>query len=284
MNFGRLLTDAAHALRHPTIWMWGILAAVANHGLALYLPTPTAAPPSLDPALLRQELLAQTQQFFILIADTGQVTRWLLAAVGGLAILWLATALAQGGLIAGVGHSQPTLRPQMRTAVGWLWRFATVDTILLFPPFLITLCMLLAASAGALRLVRQAEGLTADQILQTLAMVGGCVLVLTCLLIPVGLFITLLRHLALRAAVLGQMDTRASIRWAWHALRQQPWPILLIGFILLVLASMGNSLAAPFSGWPVAHFGVGVACTAVFTAYSSAVWTHLYQSLANDIH
>lgn len=284
----KLLTAAFAQLRRPVVWVLGGMAAVGGELLTAFLPAlPTADSLAFDPNNLQEELLVQTQQFFLFIAQTERVIGYLLAAVVALLILWLLSAFAHGGLIAAVGLGQEGVGPNLRTAAGWLWRVLLLDTVLLFPPFLVALFMLLTASWGAISLATEEVGVTADDLLRTITLTLAGITLLACCLVPVGLFIALLRHLALRAATLGQMATRASIRWAWQALRHHLGLILLAVFVLWVVGLGVGVLATPLNALETAVpplaipiFALRWSAAAGVAGFGSAVWTLLYQHLA----
>lgn len=283
-----LLTAAFAQLRRPVVWVLGGMAAVGGELLNTVLPAPpTAESLAIDPNNFQEELLVHTQQFFLFIGQTERVIGYLLAAIFALLILWLLSAFAHGGLIAAVGFGQEGLRQNLGTAAGWLWRVLLLDTVLLFPPFLVALFMLLTASGGAFSLATAEVGVTAEQLLRTITLTLGGIIALACCLVPVGLFIALLRQLALRAATLGQMATRASIHWAWQALRHHLGTIVLAVFVLWVVGLGMGVLATPLNALETAVpllaipiFALRLILAAGVAGFGSAVWTLLYQQLA----
>jgi hypothetical protein len=65
-----------------------------------------------------------------------------------------------------------------------------------------------------------------------LGLSGGLTGLLLCAIVPVGVFVYVLRLLAFRAVVLEGLSARASLAQAWRLLRSQPGPIIVL-FLLL---------------------------------------------------
>ena len=288
-----LFRRAGGQLRRPVVWLLGGMAAVGGelfNALLSTLPMPSTLPSGGDTALRQEQLLRATQQFFeVILEQTGLVVAYLFTAVGGLLLLWFLSVFAHGGLMAAVAYGHESLATNLRTAAHWLWRLILLDTALLFPPFVLALLTLLVLSGGMIRIATQEAGVTAEQLVQIILLTLGCMTLLLCCLVPVGLFITLLRHLALRAATLGQMTTRASLAWAWHTLRHHLVAVLLAAVALLlvgmatsvVLAPLGwLETAVPWLFWPAA--AVRWLASAAVAGFSSAVWTLLFLSMKDE--
>lgn len=291
MNIGRLFSEAGRLLRqHKTLWFLGGLAALATEALTItvrLLTGETGGTAVTNPLLSLQILLNAANQ-------TQTAILAVIALMAVLLIVWLLSAIAEGGLITGVikaqTESQLQFIPQLRRGLSVLWRFIAIDTILFFPLFLVLLLALLL-SGGALAALAIAIENGGSIPEASTAVVGASIgaACFACLTLPVGLLTFLYRLLAFRAAAVDDLSTRASIGVVWPLIKQHLGYLLLVGFIILTLRIVGAVaqmiiaavLPTDGSSWG-AEIGLiitGLLLTTLLHTYGSAVWTLFYQQL-----
>lgn len=216
-------------------------------------------------------------------------------------VAWLGGAMAEGGLIAGVGkllESRPVTVWQCFGAGGRLLaRFILADTVIFLPLFLYLLALLLLFGGGLLLFVVIVANNQVD-VNGALAVlgVGGlvCGLPMVVLLVPAGALTWLFRLLAFRAIALEGQPVGQSIRQAWRLILSRPGSLILAGAFWWIIGRLAGWLIAlltlPFNtlalgGETLGNMGlvigalVGLIPQAFVYLLVTAGWTVAYQQL-----
>lgn len=233
VNHSTLFRHAAVlAWRNRWLWLIGLLATLGSLSSSLLLRGVLL--PRLGLLLEEGEALAVPGRPF------NWTTLLAVSAAGLLFILglWLAGVLADGALIHAVNRleaQQPASLPSALSASAkLLGRFVAVDTLIFLPPALLLAAAGLVGTGGLLALayVVSQPGASQTSVVAILGLSGGLTGLLLCAIVPVGVFVYVLRLLAFRAVVLEGLPARASVARAWGLLRSQLGPIVVL-FLLL---------------------------------------------------
>lgn len=289
MDYGRLFSQSWHSLRQqPALLMFGLMATAGTEAAATYTAQQLGAETTLDVAKIEA---AVSRNFENVLGNIGL----LLAALLFIAAIWLVTTIAEGGLILAVGRATngdpPPLTAALRGGLNLLWRFILIDTVIFFPLFIVLFTALIVLSVAIFNLVLGFAEYDAAAIEQTALIGGGCLLLLGCIVLPVGVVSFIGRALAFRAAALNGLETRASLRQMWHLIRSRTAAVLLIWFVLWLLRLIARLLlrqpllylsAALGSAATGVGLLINLALGAALFTFSSAVWTHAYPQLTLD--
>ena len=166
-------------------------------------------------------------------------------------ILWLVALSARGGLIAGAvqldrGQGKPTFRSAFSRGWHKVWRLAGMTIVLYALPVIVFLALVVGFIVLAGGAAFMASGM--DNPSGALgAGIGGLALVflcLMCLLIPVGIMLSLIYPFAFRGIMLRDLGVMDSIRHGWRTLKSNFGEIILlalafflIGIIILIIAA-----------------------------------------------
>lgn len=157
-------------------------------------------------------------------------------------LIWLVSLAAKGGLIGSVARLErgaPVDGFGQAFRIGWhkVWRLAAL-TIVLFGIIILLvlgLVLIFVLSGGALAAVFGTGGADESALFAGLGILGLCLLALLCLLIPLGIFLSLIYPFAMRGAVLRDMSVGDSIRHGYQVLRDNLGIILLLSLAFLIL-------------------------------------------------
>ena len=166
-------------------------------------------------------------------------------------ILWLVALSARGGLIAGAAQLDRGLgKPTFRSAfgLGWrkVWRLAGMTIALYALPviaFLVLVVGFIVLAGGAAFMASGMENPSGA----LGAGIGGLALVflcLMCLLVPIGIALSLIYPFAFRGIILRDLGAMDSIRHGWRTLKEHLGEIILlalafflIGIIIIIIAA-----------------------------------------------
>ncbi|KPK90779.1 MAG: hypothetical protein AMJ88_15310 [Anaerolineae bacterium SM23_ 63] len=163
-----------------------------------------------------------------------------IAVVCGLLLLallfWVLAAIGNGGLIAGFQMAETgesvTLGSAFQQGISYFWKLLVIQLI-------IGLASLLVFGSGII-------GGVLFSIL-TLGLGLICLIPFICLLVPIGIAISIYTLLTQIALIVEELDIGAAFRRAWEIFRSNPGQIILMGLILGVGGFVvGLILAIPF--------------------------------------
>jgi len=181
-----------------------------------------------------------------------QIERWLqsipeeawiaigLAVVCGLLLLalvfWVLAAIGNGGLIAGFQMAETgetvTLASAFRQGIRYFWKLLVIQLILglaslmVFAPVIIGIVLLAFLTLGI--------GLI-------------CLIPLICVLVPLGIVITIYTLLTQIALIVEELDIVTAFKRSWEVFRSNPGQVIVMGLILGVGGFVvGLILAIPF--------------------------------------
>lgn len=167
-----------------------------------------------------------------------------LAACVGLIIgilIWLVSLAAKGGLIGAVARLErgaPVDGFGQAFRIGWhkVWRLAALSIVLFGIIILIVIGLILVfvLSGGALAALFGSGG-DEGTLFAGLGILGLCLLLLLCLMIPLFIFLSLIYPFAMRGVMLRDMGVGDAIRHGYQVLRDNLGIILLLSFGFLIL-------------------------------------------------
>lgn len=287
MDFGRIFAQSWHILKtHWVLWGLGFLGALGAIILKFYISF-TIGTPSLTMA--NQEQLAADITEAIL--DTQNALLFLGGLLVVLLVVWLVTALAEAGLIWGVANGeQSRLTPPavFQQALTGMWRLVVLDTLILFPLFVVVLTMLLGVLAAVGYLVSRSTALNDTHIFQTIIFLTLCLACSACISLPIGLLTIWFRLLSFRYNLLHQMGAWASLTAARQLLRTHLFDIVILWLVTtagaVALSVVENALNLGFNflptvlGTPLTFFNSWVIGGLWYTIHST-LWTVTFQRL-----
>lgn len=256
MDYGDLFTRAWNLTwRHKWLYLLGFLAALgsaggsggsSNAGLNYTVPANTlsALPTTGDP-------LALFERFWTLYGPA-IVAFGILALVLAI-VLWLVRLTAQAGLIGAAATldagGQITFWQALTQGFGKLGRMIGLSVVL-FGPFV--LVALFAAAWFGSQFVTLIGGLLYESLDpvqladagRRLSVFGTAAFCLTCLLIPLLLFVNLLFPFAQRSAVLEDQGVFGSIGRGWAVIRDHLGTVLILALFLVVIGIVVGILVA----------------------------------------
>lgn len=315
MPLETLLMYAAGATwRHRWWWVFGLMATagglltnLAFRGVSWYSAGKVQIS-SLD-------FQAWLEQFANLGALIGGGTAIFLLAI----VLWLASAMAEGGLIVAVAardhEVEPGLGSALGTGAGLLGRLIGIDSLLFLPLFLLAIALLVLGFGGLAGLVVAANrpGVQAADLLLVAVVTTGAGLALMLLMLVTGAVIMIMRALAFRATAMEGLSAVDSIRRSWALLRHSAPSIIALALVLAAIRSLvglplrvasglalglgwtqflsnafgpglensGLSMVAAVSGVALAFLGWLV--SGVMNAFGSASWTVSYEKWSAEM-
>lgn len=306
MDYGEIITRAwTITWNNKFLWVLGFLAALTSAG---------SNGNSIQNTFDGSDFANNPQ----LAAQLGAMALGLscVALIVGL-IFWLLSIVARGGLIDGVNRiddgENVTLGEAFSAGTRAIWRLLGVY-ILAFLPLIImgfVLAVLLVMTIGgavALETMMQNPDEAAAAIAGSFGLLGICMCLLICAMIPLGFVITLVAEFAARGAVIQQKGVIESLSHGWNVLKDNLGPVILIWLILfvigiavafalgIVMLPLALVISAPMitsaingglpSGGSIAWMGVGSICLGIFGAalmsivqtWTSAIWTLAYKA------
>jgi hypothetical protein len=168
---------------------------------------------------------------------------WIAIAIGLVCVIlllalvfWVLAVIGNGGLIAAFQMAETgetvTLGSAFQKGMGYFWKLLAVQLILGLATLLIFLPVILGA-----------VGLS----VLTLGIGMICLIPLICLLIPLGIIITIYTLLTQISLIVEDLDIASAFRRGWEVLRSKPGEIAVMGLILVVGGFVvGLILAIPF--------------------------------------
>ena len=243
-DFGRFFPQAIHLLRKsPSLWWLAVLGAITQE---LFNSTSTfwATTTSFN------EL--SPEAFFSQITAWGESPRsMILFALGLTAVLlviWLVTAVANGGTIVGTQarlQEHPfSFKEGVQHGRRLLWPIVVVDTIIFFPIFIIALLMLIVLGGGLGFAIAQSNTTpnNTDGLITTLLITLLCLIPLIILTIPIGLLTAIYRYITIRDIALNNTNPRESIRRVWPLLKQAWQGVLVLSVLVIALSALPTAL------------------------------------------
>ncbi len=167
-------------------------------------------------------------------------------------LLWLVSLAAKGGLITGVSdldHGQPT-RFGQAFRQGWRKLLPLIGmTLLLYSVVIILAIVLGVASAGTIAgAIAAGTSADSDALMGILGTAGFLFLCLLCLLVPLGIVLSLIYPFAYRGIMLRNLGVVDSIRHGWRVLRDNLGQILLLGLVFFVIGLIVGAIAIGIVG------------------------------------
>jgi hypothetical protein len=168
---------------------------------------------------------------------------WIAIAIGAICLVllmalvfWVLAVIGNGGLIAAFQMAETgetvTLGSAFQKGMSYFWKLFVIQLIL----GLATLFVFLPVTLGVV-------GLS----VLTLGIGLICLIPLICLLIPLGIVITIYTLIAQIALIVEDLDIPSAFRRGWEVMRSKPGEILVMGLILVVGGFIiGLILAIPF--------------------------------------
>jgi hypothetical protein len=231
-------------------------------------------------------------------------------------IFWLVSIVARGGLIDGVNRiddgEKVTLGEAFSAGTSAIWRLLGIY-ILAFLPLIImgiVLGVVFAMTIGgavAMDTMMQNPDEAASAIAGSFGLLGICMCLLICAIIPLALVLGQIAEFAARGTVIQKMGVMDSLSHGWNVLKENIGPVILLWLILfviglvvffalgIVMLPLGLVIIAPMftsamdGGFPsaanIAWMGIGSICLGILGAalmsviqtWSSAIWTLAYK-------
>lgn len=308
MDYGELITRAWHITwNNKFLWVLGFLAALTSAG---------SNGNSFQNSFNESDFAANPQ----LAAQMGAMVLGLTCVfmIIGL-ILWLLSVAARGGLIDGVNRiddgEQITLGQAFAAGTSKIWRLIGVYILAYLPliilGFVVGIVAVMAIGGSvAMGTMMQNPEEAGAAIAGSMGLLGLCLCLLMCALIPVGFILFFVAEFGSRAAVIQDMGITDSLRQGWQVFRANLGPVFIIWLIMLFVGIL-FSIAVGIVMVPAALlvFGPmfisifnndgamtgmnmvwalgGSICLGIFGAllmsvvqtWSSAVWTLAYKQL-----
>ncbi|MDJ0752605.1 MAG: hypothetical protein QNJ45_03740 [Ardenticatenaceae bacterium] len=275
----QLSTTADILKRQPAVWGFAFLSAIVLEFSQTAAPLPFNLPA--DPTSFAEinQLIGEIEA---LGGNPAALARWGFSIFALLVGVWVVTALNQAGLI----HAAAEMVQKKKTSLIGGWRFGfkkliplvVIDTIVLFPIFLLTLLIIIDLVAILLSLVFDSGGM-AGRVNWGTVTAGLCLIPLLVIYPFAGAATALYRAIAIRLALVGGHPARSAIKAVRPLLRQQWRSLLVTGMVTLVLLAafstaggLFDSLAGALSAsWLQVIFQTIFA--AVRIALLSILWT-----------
>jgi hypothetical protein len=151
-------------------------------------------------------------------------------------ILWVLAAIGNGGLIAGFQMAETsqtvTLASAFQLGIRYFWKLLVIQLILGLASFLV----LAPVIVGIILLS-----------IFTLGLGLICLFPLICLLVPLGIAISIYTALVQIALIVEELDIFVAFKRSWEVLRSNPGQVIMMGLILGVGGFIvGMILAIPF--------------------------------------
>jgi len=220
--------------KHKGLWLLGILANCSSGSIQT------------------SSNVSRMPQYNVSGGEFPQVDHWLqsvpegtwiaigIAVIGGLILLalifWVLAAIGNGGLIAGFQMAETgetvTLASAFRQGFRYFWKLLVIQLIL----GLASLAIILPVVFGG-----------ALMSILTLGIGLICFIPLICLLIPLGIALTIYTLLTQIALIVEELDIVAAFKRAWDVFRSNLGEVIVMGLILGVGGFIvGLILAIPF--------------------------------------
>jgi hypothetical protein len=151
-------------------------------------------------------------------------------------IFWVLAAIGNGGLIAGFQMAETgetvTLASAFQKGLTYFWKLLVIQLILGLASFLVLAPVLVGG--GIITFLTFGFGLL-------------CLTPLLCLLVPLGIALSIYTMLTQIALIVEELDIRTAFKRAWEVLRSNPGSVIIMGLILGVGGFFaGIILTVPF--------------------------------------
>ena len=305
MDYGELITRAwTITWNNKFLWVLGFLAALTSVG---------SNSNSFQSSFDESNIVNDPQ----MAAQIGALIFGLMCVfmIIGL-ILWLLSIAARGGLIDGVNRiddgEKVTLGEAFSAGTSAIWRLLGVYFLAYLPMIIAgiiiaVLTFMTIGGAIAMDTLTQNPDEAAAAIIGSMGLLGLCMCLLICIMMPLGIVLSFIAEFAARATVIQQMRITESLSQGWHIFKTNLGSILLIALLmfavgimvsfalgivmlplsLIVFAPMFTSLFrdGTMGGMNIAWTIGGSLCLGIFGAmlmsvvqtWSSAVWTLAYK-------
>jgi hypothetical protein len=253
MDFGKLFSRAwTICWNNKFLFVLGFLAALGSGS------TGSGSTPQANFSFSGDELPPgweqNLEQFFEEIVAVGVPLLILLTCLALFAgiILWLVRLSSQAGLISAASRLDAGetvgLGEAFRNGLGYLGRMVGVN-LLLFAPFI--LVGVVAAGIGftsffTIVATEVGSGSTPppEQILGGFGLLGLCMCLLACILVPLWALVAVIYPFAQRGIVLGNLGVVNSIRHGWDVVRANAGEVLLLILFFFVLGILSGIVTA----------------------------------------
>ena len=221
--------------KHKGLWVLGILANCSGGGSSQ-----------------GSSNLSRTSQYSVGGGEFPQIERWFqtipeeawiaigIAVVCGMLLLallfWILAAIANGGLIAGFQMAETgetvTLASTFQQGIRYFWKLLVIQLILGLASLVVFVPVIFG---GALMSIL------------TLGIALLCFIPLLCLLVPLGIALTIYTLLTQIALIVEELDIVAAFQRAWEVFRSNLGQVVVMGLILGIGGFVvGLILAIPF--------------------------------------
>jgi len=189
-------------------------------------------------------------------------------------ILWLLSVAARGGLIDGVNRiddgEKVTLGEAFSAGTSAIWRLIGVY-LLAYLPMIIAgiviavLAFMTIGSAIAMETLIQNPNEAAGAIIGSMGLLGLCMCLAICALIPLGMVLFFIAEFAARASVIQKMGITDSLSQGWDIFKSNLGPIIILWLLLFVIGI-------------IISFALGI----VMLPFSLIVFAPMFTSLFRD--
>ena len=235
MDYGELVTRAWNITwKNKFLWVLGFLAALTSAG-----SNSNSFQYTMDESdfVNNPEMAAQMGAMVMVMMCVFMII--------GL-ILWLLSVAARGGLIDGVNRIDDgetiTLGEAFSAGTSKIWRLIGVYILAYLPLILISFVIGIVAvmaigGSVALGTLAQNPEEAALAIAGSMGILGLCLCLLICALIPIGLVLYFIAEFGARAAVMEDMGVVESIKKGWQVFKDNLGPVILL-WLLVVVAGL----------------------------------------------
>lgn len=166
-------------------------------------------------------------------------------------ILWLLSVAARGGLIDGVNRiddgEKVTLGEAFSAGTSSIWRLIGVYLLAYLPMIIVgvviaVLAFMTIGGAIAMDTLIQNPDEAAGAIIGSMGLLGLCMCLAICALIPLGIVLFFIAEFAARATVIQKMGITDSLSQGWEIFKENLGPIIILWLIMFVIG-IGVSFA-----------------------------------------
>ncbi len=230
MDYGKIIGDSWRIVwNNKFLWVLGFLAALTS------VSSGGNSGRSFSQQLERGDISPDA-------AMTAVGGALLLVCIGLLVgiLLALVSLVAQGGLIRAVADLDDGQKVTLGEAFGAgtqaIWRLLGIGLLLWLPFVLVIVAVAIAAVAAAGGFAFAAEMTrNPERGLAAFGFLAICLVAFCCILIPVGIVLSVIYDFALRGAMLRHLGVVDSIRHGWQVVRTHVGEIIILMLILFVL-------------------------------------------------
>jgi hypothetical protein len=223
MNYGEVLSRAWQIIwRHKILWIFGILAGCGNAGGGgggnANVSYQQEAPPDVQRFFDQFMASVETWQLVLIVASIILVALILLAIV-----IFLGTigrvGLVRGTLEAEAGAQRLAFGDLFRQSLPYFWRVFGLNLLYGLASFVVVILLLL---------------LLLPLVVFTFGLGALCIVPLICILIPIGIFISLIVQLAGISIVIEDAGILEGLQRGWAVVRDNLGQVIIMGLILVI--------------------------------------------------